>query len=116
MARKNRVGTWQHIATFQQHNGRKNDHGLPTVDVDSDWRTVLASWPCELMATSGGEQIRGRQVTAVTTHVLFGDYFAAKNVTPDLRVQVNGLTLQVISAFDPDGQQFEMRIEAKREL
>jgi len=115
MPRRNRRGGWQHVASFSQHNGRVNEHNLPTVANPGDWRVVVREYPCEVLSTSGGETIRGRQVTAYTTHVLFGDYFAARNIKPDMRVKVKGMKLNIVSVLDPDGDQFEMRIECKAE-
>ena len=53
---------------------------------------------------------------AETTHVLFGEYFGADNVTAEMRAVVGGITYSIVAAYDPDGDSREMRIEARREV
>lgn len=115
MARK-RYGKRRYTATFSQHNGKRDSHGNPTVDIPTDWTPVLAGWPCEKLTTRGGETVRGKQVTAQTTHVLFGEFFGANGVNAEMRVMIPGEpNMSVVAAYDPEGTQTEIRIEAKVE-
>lgn len=115
MKRRHAIGMRRWTATFQQHDGRYDSHGQPTYGTAGDWDTFLSAWPCELMTVSGGETIRGRQVTATTTHVFYGEYFGAEGVTAQMRMIVDGQTYAIQSAYDPAGDRREMRIEARRE-
>jgi SPP1 family predicted phage head-tail adaptor len=101
-------------AQIQKHNGKVDDYGQPTYKVEADWETVVR-WPCQFMSTSGGEFLRGRQVTAQSTHVLYGDYAAVRDVTPDMRVKIRGQVLGILDVSDLFGDQREMSIDAKRE-
>ena len=115
MTRRDRIGARRHRATFTQHNGTQDDHGQPTYTTPGDWDTVVQSWPCEVLTVSGGERIRGRQVAGETTHVLFGEYYGGKDATDNMRVTVDGVTYDVVTAYDPAGDHREWRVEAKRE-
>jgi SPP1 family predicted phage head-tail adaptor len=101
-------------ALIQKHNGNADKYGQPTYKVEADWETVIR-WPCQFQSTSGGEFLRGRQVTAQSTHVLWGDYAAVRNVTTDMRVKIRGQVLGIINVDDLFGDQKEMSIDAKRE-
>ena len=68
-----RQGNWIWVATFQRHNGKANDAGVPTYDVDDDWEDVVLRWPCGRANTSGGEGQRGSQQTAQESFVIEGD-------------------------------------------
>ena len=70
---------------------------------------------CEMIAASGGEVVRGRQVTATTTHVLFGEYFGGEGVNPEMRALIEGKWYNVTSVLDKDGLSEEQRIELKVE-
>jgi len=109
------AGKRRHTAVIQKHNGNTDDYSQPTYKVEADWDTVIKGWPCQFQTTSGGEFLRGRQVTAQTTHVLWGDYSAVRNVTPDMRIKISGLVLGILDASDLFGDQREMSIDAKRE-
>lgn len=116
---RNRDGKRRHMATFQQHDGTTDAHGHPTYFTEADWDNVL-QWPCEVTTAHGGEVLRGRQVTAETTHVLFGEYFSAEGVTAAMRCKIPSddgtmVTYDVVSAYDPDGLSRELRVELKRD-
>ena len=99
---RKRVGNRRHLATFSQHNGSTDTAGQPTYANAADWTTVLGEWPCELLQTSGGEVLRGRQVTAQTTHVFFGDFMGSE-AEPTYRIIVSGRNYSIVSVLDPDG-------------
>ena len=115
MTRRERIGSRRYRATATQHDGTQDAAGNPTYTTAGDWDTVVTAWPCEILTTTGSEMIRGRQVTAGTTHVMFGDYHYGSTITPDMRVTVGGVVYDVVAAYDPDGDRRELRVEAKRE-
>lgn len=113
-----RIGQRRYLATFEAHNGNIDETGNPTYDTLADWLESLAGWYCELIATGGSEQIRGRQIAAETTHVIFGDYaaVAAAGITTQHRCTVGGLTRAGIERiYDADGLRTEMVLELKQE-
>lgn len=114
MARK-RIGFRNHRALIQEHNGNQDDNGQPTYTVEADWLLVEPQWPVEMVAASGGERLRGRQVAASVTHVLFGEYFGAKEIRPDMRCIIDSSVYGIVSVLDKDGTSMEMRVEVKRE-
>ena len=111
-----RAGASRHRATFTRHDGTQDSHGNPTYTTPGDWDTVVQSWPCELLTTNGAESLRGQQVQPTTTHVLIGEYHGAKDVTPEMRAEVNGVIYGIVGAFDPHGNSREIRIELKRDV
>ena len=115
MSKRKKIGYRNHVATFQQHDASQDSHGQPSYPTGGDWDTVVTDWPCELITTSGGESLRGRQVTETTTHVFYGEYFGAEGVTADMRMIVGGDTYAINTAYDPNGDRRELRVEAKRE-
>jgi len=112
--RRYRVGKRRDSAVFEKHNGNVDDYGMPTYTIDVDWDRVV-SWPCEFLSAKGGEFLRGRQVSAEASHVLYGDFSAVRDVTQDMRIKVRGLTLGIIDVSDLFGDMREMVIDAKRE-
>lgn len=115
-AKRRRTGARTKVAAFQQHSGTVDDYGTPTYTNDDDWSTVVAAWPAEQVGVRGGEVIRGRQVAAVTTDVLFGEYYGGSLIASDMRCVLNGVIYQVVSAVDTEGMNRELRVELKREL
>ena len=111
---RKRIGTRNHSAIFERHNGAVDAAGNPTYHIDTDWTPIQSAWPVEFTATSGSEDARGRQVTAETTHVIYGEYYGAGDVTPLDRCKINGLAFGIVSINDPDGLQMEKRAELKR--
>lgn len=109
------LGLYRHVARFDQHNGNADDFGNPTYSVDDDWDTVIQQWPCQLTTTSGGEKVRGRQTTSETTHVLFGEFYGASTAEASFRAVIEGKTYGVVSVYDADGENRELRVELKRE-
>ena len=109
------IGKRQHRATFSQHDGTVDTHGNPTYATSDDWDAVVSDWPVEMLATSGGERLRGRQVTAETTHVLFGEYYGGNSITTDMRAVINSVIYHVVSVLDENGDSRNLRVELKRE-
>lgn len=116
MFKRRAVGTRNHKATFFRHNGTTDVSGNPTYSVDADWEQLNQGWPCEMISGTAGETIRGRQVVAETTHLLYGDWAAVKFVEPTDRVQIGGVRFSITSVSDPGGDRMETRIEIKREV
>ena len=114
MSRK-RYGHRRWVAQFQRHNGTVDDNNQPTYTVGADWDVVIEAWPCELIATSGGETVRGRQTSPETTHLAYGEYFGAESASPDMRAVIEGTVYGVVSVLDLEGLSREMRIELRLE-
>ena len=109
------AGRRTHFAQFQKHNGTVDALGTPTYDEPADWDVVVPQWTAEHLQTRGGEVLRGRQVAAVTTDVLYGEYYGAQGVLPEMRCVIDGVTYEVVAALDMDGRHREMRVELRRE-
>lgn len=115
-------GSRRHRATAKQHNGTVDAHGVPTYTTSNDWTEVVTQWPVEVRSVAGGEVLRGRQVSAETTHVMFGEFHGGKSITPDMKVEVydpatsSTITYGVIAAYDMDGDSRELRVELMREV
>ena len=114
------VGRWRHVATAQQHDLTLDTHGQPTYPTAGDWNTVVA-WPCSLETVRGGEIIRGRQVAPQTTHLLTGEYYGGRIITPDMRVSIPDIDnkpviYQVIAAYDPDGEADRFIVELRKQF
>ena len=111
--RRSQQTQWIHVATFERHNGNQDAAGQPTYSVERDWITEVPRWPCSLRAVRGGEVIRGGQVAATTTHVLFGEYYGALGVTQQMRCFVNDKLFHVVAVEDKYGLNNELRIELR---
>jgi len=112
---RKRIGMRRWTADFYSHNGNADSYGQLTYSNPADWNIVLQDWPCELITTVGGEVIRGRMTNAKTTHVAYGEFFGADNVTTKMRCRINGVDYGVTAVIDQDGLQMEMRIELRGE-
>lgn len=93
----------------------------PTATLDAagqpirTWATYgTASLPAKVEPVSGGEIVRGRQVSAETTIVFTIRYLTG--VTTQMRVSWLGRTFGIVRAYDPYGRQVEMRIEGKEAI
>lgn len=115
MNRRQRIGNRRHSLDAKQHDGTTDSLGTPTYHVAGDWDTVTSGWPVEMLVVSGGETLRGRQVTAQTTHVFYGEYYGGKDIEADMKVVVENVEYDVVTAYDPWGDRQEFRVEAKRE-
>jgi len=73
--------------------------------------TVVSNLPVSVDAVSGGESLRGRQVSAGTQIVFTARY--RSDVTTKMRVVYAGENYGIVRASDPYGDQRELRIEAK---
>ena len=117
--RRERIGNRRHRATFKSHNGTEDAAGHPTFSIEGDWVAVIEDWPCEMLSTSGEEELRGRQVNAHATHVLYGDFQSAIGVLPEMKclvtVTTTGevVTKNVIVAMDRDNDGREMLVELR---
>ena len=112
---RKRVGFLRHRASFLRHNGTLDSHGQPTYNTPSDWEVFFEDWPCEFVSTVGGEILRGRQVTAKSTHAMFGNYIAVEGIDAKMKVEKDGLTYGITSFSDPEGIRTEMRVELRLE-
>lgn len=115
MSIRKRVGMRRWIANFYEHNGNVDSYGQPTYKTGSDWEASVLNWPCELITTVGGEVIRGRMTNSKTTHVAYGEFAGAKDVTTKARCVIDGVNYGVTCVIDADGLQMERRIELRGE-
>jgi hypothetical protein len=70
-----------------------------------------------MITASAGEVLRGRQVTAETSHVLIGEFFGVQGIAETDRVVLSdGSKLAINGIMDQDGKQEEARVEAKATL
>lgn len=118
MARRYRTGKRNYMAYVERHTGEEDPHGMPTYSADNEWCQVIR-WPCEVIGATGGEVIRGRQTSAYTSHVLYGDYKAAKKIKQSDRIKITidgtELYLGILSIRDAEGDLYEMVIDARHE-
>ena len=115
MARRNKVGYRRYVATFFEHDGSIDTSGQPTFNDPATWTQVVSGWYCEVLAVSGTETLRGRQVTAQTRRVLYGDWSAVASVTPRMRCKVDGVVSDVVAVLDENGDKREMVIQLGEE-
>ena len=114
MSYRKRYGQRNYYASFQEHNGDQDTHGTPTYGDAADWITVVPQFPAELVSTTGGEVLRGRQISAITTHVLYGEYYSGEGIKPNHRCVIDGKLYEVVSVLDMDGRHRELRVELKQ--
>jgi SPP1 family predicted phage head-tail adaptor len=77
------------------------------------WSTLESGIPAEVVAVSGGEVIRGRQVHADAKYMITVRY--RTDVTTLERVSWNSLTLPIVAVGDPYGDRRDLRIECSKE-
>ena len=106
----------RHVARFYYHNGNRDEHNNPTLSRESDWIARPVVFYCEMQGAGGGEKVRGRQVTAVTSHVLFGEARGITTVQAADRCVIGDKRFEVVTKGDPDGLDTEGRIELRREV
>lgn len=71
-----------------------------------------AQLPARVDSVTGGESLRGRQVTANASVVFTIRYRA--DITTRMRVIYEGATYYILRASDPYGDRRELRIECRR--
>ena len=114
MSKRNRIGSRRHKANIEQHDGTIDVYGNPTFTVAGDWDIVIPNWPCEV-TTTGANEVSQDGVT-ITTHIIWGSYVGGSQITPNMRLNVDGTTYDVIAAYDPDGDRREIKIESRRRV
>jgi SPP1 family predicted phage head-tail adaptor len=70
--------------------------------------------PAKIEQVSGGETIRGRQVSAETSLLFTVRWLSG--VTAQMRVSYDGRTFGIVRAADPYGDRRELRIECREAL
>ena len=101
------AGRKRHRITIQQATSTPDAAGQPI----RAWTTFLADYPVALDQVSGGEVVRGRQVSQETQVVFTGRYYAG--VSSQMRVVYGSRTLGIVRAVDTYGDRRELRIECK---
>lgn len=106
-----------HLADIEQHNGTRNEAGLPTYEIDDDWTTVVEEWPCQIRTSAETEATRGRQTTSQSTHIFTGDSLAIERIGVDTtcRLVVNSRKFDIVGVFGISGIDLEAEIHAKVE-
>jgi SPP1 family predicted phage head-tail adaptor len=104
------AGRKRNRITLQQATETLDGAGQPI----RTWTTYLADYPVAIDQVTGGEALRGRQVSAETEIVFSGRWYAG--VTAQMRVSYDGRTLGVVRASDPYGDRRELRIECREAL
>jgi len=115
MAYRKRIGQRRWTAVFTRHDGTVDALNRPTYETDGDWDVVGNTWPCEVVTTVGGEVLRGRMVNEKTTHVAFGEFYGAADITVRDRCTIDGKKYGIVAIIDTDGLQSERRIELRGE-
>lgn len=75
------------------------------------WSTRANNLPAKVESVTGGETIRGRQVSASATILFTIRYMAG--LTSKMRVKFGSRTLGIVRVSDPYGDRRELRIECK---
>ena len=103
------AGTMRRRITIQTPTATQDAAGQPLVS----WADLTggSNLPARVESVTGGETVRGRQVSAEATTLLTIRYLAG--VTPRQRVSYEGRTLGIVRASDPDGGRRELRIECR---
>lgn len=108
-----RAGNRRYQITVEEHDGTVRN-GEPQYE-DEHWRKL-----CQPYATyrgvSGGEVVRGRQIEADATGLLEILYTpTTKQINPQMRIRLEGRTLNIVSAIDPDGRKRELMVQVKEQ-
>ncbi len=101
------AGRKRHRITIQQATTAPDAAGQPI----PTWTTYLADYPVAIDQVTGGETLRGRQVSAQAMLVFSGRWYPG--VTTQMRVVYDSRTLGIVRASDPYGDRRELRIECK---
>lgn len=75
------------------------------------WVPTFSKLPAKVESVTGGEILRGRQVSAEATTMFTIRYRAG--VTTAMRVKFEGRTLGIVRVSDPYGDRRELRIECR---
>ena len=114
--KRNNIGARRHRAKVERHKGQTVDEdGNPTYTEPGDYETIVAAWPCEILTTGGSEQVGGRQVSASTTHMIYGTFAGGSLIEADMRLDVSNIFYSVTASYDSDGDRREWTVEAARE-
>lgn len=73
----------------------------------------VEGWPCLLMQKAQAEEIYGRQMMEITTHVIECRYTDAVSSDDQLLVKPQGLKLNIVSALWVDEPKTKLIIETK---
>lgn len=101
------AGRKRNRITIQQATSTLDAAGQPI----RTWTTYLADYPVAIDQVTGGEVLRGRQVSAETQIVFAGRWY--EGVTTQMRVIYGSRTLGIVRACDPYGDRRELRIECR---
>ena len=107
------IGSFRHIINLERNTPTNSNQTNELID---SWAAVVEDVPCHVETVTGGEIRRGRQMQAVTTH-LIRMHHPQGAFTVGTKDRLNwvseSMLLNVISAIDPDGMKRELEIQAK---
>lgn len=104
-----RAGTLRHRITVQSATDAADAAG----QLIRTWSAWLSNEPAEVIETTGGETIRGRQVSAEATHLVRVRYRSGYGETK--RIVWGTRTLGILHVRDVDGRGRELWIQAREE-
>ena len=111
--RSGKTGKRRYRADVEKHNGTVDAHGQP-VTSNTAWTAVISDWPCEVLTKSANEDSTGGGT--IMNYEIFGSYVTEATVAPNMRMIIDGVTYEVVAAYDPDGRRRTLKVEAKREV
>lgn len=103
-----RTGKLRHSVTLQTNTPTQDDNG----QLNESWGNTQTGIAAEVLAVSGGESVRGRQVAATTTHLVTIHY--RSGVNPKQRFAWGSLILNITRAEDPDGTRRMLECQCER--
>lgn len=105
------IGKKRHRVTVQQHSSTVASNGQKT----RVWSVYCRRW-ASVKAVSGGETWRNRQLQADSTHVLdLHSDSETREITTQMRVLVGRKMLNIVRAYDQEGDNAEVWLEAKED-
>lgn len=106
------IGQFRTFAVIQRATYAADATTNEPVATYANYKTDI---PCSIENVTGGEIRRGRQMQAVTTALLrmhhHQDDFTVSETTD--QIIVNGQTLGIVAAYDPNGRREELFIECR---
>ena len=106
------MGQFRHFATLQRATYPLDADTNQPVETFANYQTDV---PCSIERVSGGEVRRGRQMQAVTSRLIrmhfHQDAFTVAPATD--RITVDGETMGIVAAYDPNGRREELFIECR---
>lgn len=95
---------------IQENTPSPDANGQPV----ASWSDVYSRLPAEVMGVGGGESLRGDQVEAIVDSIIRIRYPRTTTLpAPEMRVLLNGRTLNVVRVLDKTGDRRELFLMCK---